>query len=136
MTRGDLKTGRSGSRTPFQILADYHETGDTRDRHLWSDYARAARHLAAVRWSRGLRAAMLGPSGAPERTDLELATEDTNGELVTDFSATTWSTIRHAGLDLALLSAAENSGHSAVRSLMASVGQCDLTAYARSTSDM
>jgi replication protein len=30
MTRSDLKTGRTGSRTPFQILADYYQTGDTR----------------------------------------------------------------------------------------------------------
>ena len=27
MTRGDLKTGRTGSRTPFQILADYYQAG-------------------------------------------------------------------------------------------------------------
>jgi hypothetical protein len=60
MTRGDLKTGRSGSRTPFQILADYYQAGDTRDRDLWHEYARVTRGLAAVRWSRGLRANMLG----------------------------------------------------------------------------
>ena len=35
MTRGDLKTSRTGGRTPFQILADYCQTGDTRDRGLW-----------------------------------------------------------------------------------------------------
>jgi hypothetical protein len=27
MTRGDLKTDRAGSRTPFQIFADYYQTG-------------------------------------------------------------------------------------------------------------
>lgn len=32
--RGGLKTGRSISRTPFQILADYYQTGDTGDRDL------------------------------------------------------------------------------------------------------
>ena len=55
MTRGDLKTSRTGSRTPFQILADYYQTGDTRDRDLWREYSRVTRGLAAVRWSRGLR---------------------------------------------------------------------------------
>lgn len=61
MARGDLKTGRAGSRTPFQILADYYQTGDTSYRQLWHEYARVSRGLAAVRWSRGLRTAMLGP---------------------------------------------------------------------------
>ena len=60
MTRGDLKTSRAGSRTPLQILADYYQTGDTRDRQLWREYSRVTRGLAAVRWSRGLRALMLG----------------------------------------------------------------------------
>jgi hypothetical protein len=40
MTRGDLKTGRTGSRTPFQILADYYQTGDIHDCDLWREYAR------------------------------------------------------------------------------------------------
>lgn len=123
MTRGDLKTGRSGSRTPFQILADYYQTGDTHDRDLWHEYMRVTRHLAAVRWSRGLRTAMLGPSTVPEKTDLELAAEDTGGELVTDFPSAAWSAIRLAGLDLVLLAAAENGGDSAVNSVVAAVGR-------------
>lgn len=52
MTRGDLKTSRTGSRTPFQILADHYQTGDTSDRDLWHEYTRVTRGLAAVRWSR------------------------------------------------------------------------------------
>lgn len=122
VTRGDLKTSRTGSRTPFQILADYYQTGDVRDRDLWHEYSRAARSLAAVRWSRCLRAAMLGPSAVPERSDLELAADDTNGELVAAFPAAAWSAIRLAGLDLALLVAAENGGDSAVHSVVAAFG--------------
>ncbi len=52
MARGDLKTSRTGCRTPFQILADYYQTGDTRDRNLWREYTRVASGLSAVRWSR------------------------------------------------------------------------------------
>jgi len=122
MTRGDLKTSRTGSPTPFLILADYYQTGDTRDRDLWREYSHATRSLAAVRWSRGLRAAMLGPSEVPEKTDLELAADDTNGELVNRFPAAAWSAIRLAGLDLALLAAAENGGDSAVHSVVAAAG--------------
>ncbi len=49
MARGDLKTSRTGSRTPFQILADYYQTGDTRNRNLWREYTRVASGLSAVR---------------------------------------------------------------------------------------
>jgi hypothetical protein len=83
--------------------------------------SRSAGNLAAVRWSRGLRAAIIGPAVAPERTDLELAADDTNGELVTGFPAALWSAIRRAGLDLAILAAAENGGHPAMRSVMAAL---------------
>ena len=84
MTRGDLKTSRTGSRTPFQILADYYQTGDTRDRDLWHEYGRVTRGLAAVRWSRGLRAAMLGPSAGLVNEPTRNGRNDTNGELDSD----------------------------------------------------
>lgn len=123
MTRGDLKTSRSGNRTPFQILADYYQAGNVCDRQLWHEYARVTRGLAAVRWSRGLRAAMLGPSAVPVRTDLELSADETDGELVANFPVAIWSAIRLAGLDLVVLAAAENGGNLAVHSAVAAVGQ-------------
>jgi hypothetical protein len=107
VTRGDLKTSRTGSRTPFQILADYYQTGDTRDRDLWREYGLVTRSLAAVRWSRGLRICLLIPLAVPERTDEELATQEVMGELLTAIEATDWSHLRLAGLDLAVLVAAE-----------------------------
>jgi hypothetical protein len=62
VTRGDLKTGHASSRTPLQILADYYQTGDLRDRDLWREYSRVTRGLAAVRWSRGLADTYARPS--------------------------------------------------------------------------
>jgi hypothetical protein len=118
MTRGDLKTSRTGSRTPFQILADYYQTGDTRDRDLWHEYARVTHGLAAVRWSRGLRALLPGVATGPERTDDELAAEEVNGELVAVIDMTAWSRLRIAGLDLAALAAAEFGGLAAVSALI------------------
>jgi len=94
ITRGDLKTSRTGSRTPLQVLADYYQTGDTRDRALWDEYARVTRRLAAVRWSRGLRTVVLGPAGMQEKTDAELAIDSANGELVTVMDIAKWSQIR------------------------------------------
>jgi hypothetical protein len=55
--------------------------------------------------------------------DLELAADDTDGELATDFPAAAWSAIRLAGLDLALLAAAENGGDSAVQLVVAALGK-------------
>jgi hypothetical protein len=118
MTRGDLKTGRAGNRTPFQILADYFQTGDSHDRELWREYSRVTRGLAAVRWSRGLRTNMLGPSAIRERTDEELAVEDVSGQLVTALEVSVWSRLRVAGLDLALLVAAERGGPATVKALV------------------
>jgi hypothetical protein len=42
--------------------------GDGRDGNLWRDYSRVTRSLAAVRWSRGLHALMLGGRGYPRAT--------------------------------------------------------------------
>jgi hypothetical protein len=118
MTRGDLKTSRVGSRTPFQILADYYQTGDTSDRDLWHEYSRITRGLAAVRWSRGLRAVMLGPTTATERTDEELAAEDIGGELLAVIPFPVWSRMRMAGAEHALLVTAECGGPAAIAAFL------------------
>jgi hypothetical protein len=91
-----------------------------RDRHRWHEYARVTRGLAAVRWSRGLRTNMLGPHADTERTDEDLAAEDVTGELVTALLATAWLRLRLAGLDLAVLLAAEQGGPAAVTALVLS----------------
>jgi hypothetical protein len=118
MTRGDLKTSRLGSRTPFQILADYYQAGDAPDRDLWREYCRVIRSLAAVRWSRGLRKAMLGPAKEPERTDEELAIEDVGGNLLAIIQFPVWSRLRAAGLEHAVLVAAEDGGLAAARAII------------------
>ena len=67
MTRGDLKTSRTGSRTPFQILADYYQTGDTRDRaplaRIRPRYPRSRRGPLVS----GLRAVVARPDGRGNR---------------------------------------------------------------------
>lgn len=122
MTRGDLKTGSTGSRTPFQILADYYQTGDTQDRNLWHEYSRVTRGLAAVRWSRGLRQTMLGPDSERERSDHELAADCANGERVAVFPLVAWYRIRLGGLDHAVLAAAESGGPDAAKELVEKLG--------------
>jgi hypothetical protein len=129
MTRGDLKTSRIGSRTPFQILADYYQTGDAQDRVLWHAYGRVTRSLAAVRWSRGLRAVIIGRAKEHERTDEELAAEETDGELVVVIPPPSWLRIRLAGLDLAVLVAAEDGSIAAINAL---INNCERSNGAKS----
>jgi hypothetical protein len=117
MTRGDLKTSRTGSRTPFQLLADYYQIGDTRDRDLWREYCCVTRSLAAVRWSRGLRSAVGGSATDAERTDEELAAENVGGNQLAVLEFAVWARIRAAGLERAVLVAAEQGGLRAVTSL-------------------
>jgi hypothetical protein len=122
MTRGDIKISHAGSRTPFQILADYYQTGDTRNRDLWHEYSRITRSLAAVRWSRGLRAAILGPCAEPERTDQQLAADQSNGELVAVVPIAVWSRIRLVGLEHAMLVAVEGDSIDAINAVIGRAG--------------
>jgi hypothetical protein len=118
MARSDLKDGRAGCRTPFQILADYYQTGDTRDRDLWSEYRIATRGLAATRSSRGLRALMLGPHAESELTDEALAAIQTDSDLFVVIPLACWQSVRYAGIDHRLLVAAECGGLPAVSALL------------------
>jgi hypothetical protein len=85
------------------------------------EYSRVTRSLPAVRWSRGLRAAMLGPASDPERPGNDLAAEDIGGSLLAVIQFPAWSRIRAAGLEHALLVAAEKGGLTAVNGLIAQV---------------
>ena len=108
----------TGNRTPFQILADYYQTRDTRDRQLWHEYTRASRGLAAVRWSRGLGDVLFGPTTQPDRSDAELAANDVYGSAVACFQGQVWRHIRSARLELAVLVAAEIGGLAAITAVL------------------
>jgi len=94
------------------------QTGDTRDRDLWHEYKRATRSLAAVRWPRGLRAMKAGSVTEPERSDEELAAADIGGNLIVVIQCPVWSRARTAGLEHAVLVAAEDGGLEAVNALI------------------
>jgi hypothetical protein len=94
------------------------QTGDTRDRDLWHEYKRATRSLAAVRWPRGLRAMKAGSVTEPERSDEELAAADIGGNLIVVIQCPVWSRARTAGLEHAVLVAADDGGLEAVNALI------------------
>lgn len=119
LSRGDMKQGRDGSRTPFEILDDFRWTGDLEDLALWNEYEEATKGHQAITWSRGLRKVL----GAVERTDEEIAAEEIGGEDVCMIPAEVWhEVVQVPGLDAALLDVIERSGLAGVNKLLARHG--------------
>ena len=117
LARGDLKQGRNGSRTPFEILDDFRWTGDVEDLALWHEYETATKGHQAITWSKGLRAIF---GAEQERTDEELAAEEVGGEDLAVIPAEVWAEIvKIPGLDAALLDVAERSGLDGMNKLLA-----------------
>lgn len=70
LTKGHLKKGRGEGKTPWDLLADFVETGDCDSGELFKEFCRVFKGKKQLHWSRGLRK-LLG-LGA-EKTDKELA---------------------------------------------------------------
>jgi hypothetical protein len=122
--RSDLKDGRGGSRTPFQIALDFQLTGDVADVDLWREYEVGTRSVRAMHWSAGMRALLAELVELEERSDEEIAQEEAPGEALAVIPAEIWyrHVIRHRGRSLALLRAAEALGAVGVRTLVESWG--------------
>lgn len=68
MARGDVKSGRVGSRAPFELL----DSDSAQDGALWREYYLATKGRRCTTWSHGLRERL----GVVDRTDEEII-EDT-----------------------------------------------------------
>lgn len=77
IARADLKSGREGSRVPFEILADFGSDGLADDLDLWHEYQLATKGRSAIRWSKGLRKLLLPVD--QELTDEEIAELEVGG---------------------------------------------------------
>jgi len=121
MARADLKTGRAGHVTPFEILGEIADTGDLGGLPLWLEYEKATKGHQAITWSAGLRRLLLGVE--PVRTDEEIAAEEVGGDLVAEVSPEAWREVtRVLGLETRLLEAYESGGPGAVIALAAAHG--------------
>lgn len=78
LARGDLKRGRAGSVTPFELLDD--ETGNKRTRALWAEYVAATKGRRAFGWSRGLRDRFV--PDLEDLTDEEVLEQSERGDVV------------------------------------------------------
>ena len=93
-TLGAFKRARRDNRTPFQILADFAETGDADDLKLWHIWEKVSQGRRALLWSRNLRKwANIGV----EKTDEEIAEEEAGDEVLALFDADGWNALREAG---------------------------------------
>jgi hypothetical protein len=86
VARADLKSGRQGSRVPFEILADFGSDGQVADLDLWHEYQLATKGRSAIRWSKGLRALLLVVD--PELTDEEIAAAEVGGTIIATLNPT------------------------------------------------
>ncbi len=93
---GERKKGRHG-RTPFQLLHDASETGDTLASELFVEYAKTFKGRRQLVWSRGLKEL----AGIKERSDERLAEDEVrraeaeaNEMVMGTFDKAEWKTIR------------------------------------------
>lgn len=121
VARGDLKQGRRGNRTPFQILTDFVTNGDMKDLALWHEYEQVSKGRRTITWSRGLRDAYgLGV----EMTDEEIAAEEHDGAVVAVMEGATYraGVKKTTGFPALVLNALERGGRAEVDRLLASMG--------------
>lgn len=111
LTKAHTKRGRGG-RTPWQILADFLERGEVRDRNLIREYAKAFHGARQLTWSRKLRPLYLQ---TPEVTDTAAATEpDTAETQVAAIDRRVFKVIVTRGKTAEILTALEAGGLRAV----------------------
>ena len=85
------KKGRTGSRTPWQIIADSLETGEKTDLDLYSEWCRVSKNKKLLQWSAGLRRKLLGTE--TEKTDEQLAAEEQPAKTEAYLTAKLWDTL-------------------------------------------
>jgi hypothetical protein len=96
MTDPGAKRGRAGHRTPMQLLAEASTSGLDSDWARWWEYEQATKGQYSIRWSNGLRAALI-PELGDELTD-KAASEATDGlgRLIVAIGLDTWRAVRRS----------------------------------------
>jgi hypothetical protein len=106
MTKGHIKKGRKGGRTPFDLLRAYQE-GDKQAGALFVEYANAFKGKRQLVWSIGLKAHF----AIEEATDQEVVErEEEEAEHGCDLSREDWHTVLAFGVRAEMLEAYEQGG--------------------------
>lgn len=107
MARGDLKNGRNGGRTPFQILADAIRSDRDVDHRLWEEYVTASKGRQLITTTSDLK--HLYPTH--ELTDEEIASAEQEGTVELFIDRNVWrKIIDRDGLAHRLLDAHQRYG--------------------------
>ena len=106
VTKGHVKTGSKGSRTPFDLLRDYMH-GDKHAGALWRVYVDAFTGRRQLHWSKGLKKLL----SIAELSDDEIANkpEDERALLLASITDEQWKIIYRRHLESAVLDLAEVS---------------------------
>lgn len=118
LTKANVKQGRrQGSRTPWELLADYTVKQDRAAGALFVEFAHAFKGKSQLHWSRGLRDHF---GLTVEKSDQDLAAETVEAEdlLVARISPASWSLIRRHELRGLVLELLRSSGWDAVLHLL------------------
>jgi hypothetical protein len=120
LAKGATKVGRGEGRTPFQVLADFADTGDVADLDRWREWTEGMHGARQLTWSVGLRERY---TVEVEKTDTEVVA-DGDGEAeeqVARVSNDEWCLLVRADPDVIwqLLDLAERGGASAVEVFLA-----------------
>lgn len=120
MTKGNTKTGRKGSSSPWDLLA-LSVDGETKEikqanKLLFLFYARAMQGVNLIRWSRGLRNYFdLGAQATDEEI---LQQEEDKADLLCHIQPYEWEYIIKNKLRALVLQLAENGGADAIAQLL------------------
>ena len=106
VTKGHVKAGKNGSRTPFDLLRDYQK-GDKQAGALWRVYVDAFEGKRQLYWSNGLKKLL----SVSELSDEEIANkpEDERSLLLATITDEQWRIIYRRHLETAILDLAEVS---------------------------
>ena len=96
MTKGHVKKGKKESRTPFDILRSYDESGDEKEANLFRLYYFAFKGTRQLNWSKGLK--KLSSNGQEEKTDQEIVDDTDNvAEMLFKLDIEMWNAVRKQG---------------------------------------
>ena len=120
MTKGNLKTGRKNSLTPWDILSLIKESDDKEQvkkfKLLFLQYARAMENVTLIKWSRKLRDFFgLGK----DKSDQEIIKEEQDkADLLCQLTSYEWEYIIKNDYRVLVLELAENGGSQAIAKLL------------------
>ncbi|HJT55283.1 MAG TPA: hypothetical protein VJ761_02220 [Ktedonobacteraceae bacterium] len=117
LARWDLKQGRIGSLMPFDLAAEFFETGDMELLDLWHEFEVETVYKSVIRFTKGLRARLL--PNEIELTDEELAARKVGGVDVMAFAGWFYRRIAQVpGLEGKVLTALDTGGFAALVELL------------------